>query len=60
MADQSAASEVAGTVTKPSPLSDADTVSRIEAVLSTEGIKPAANLAAIDPMSDAVTEQASE
>jgi uncharacterized protein (DUF302 family) len=39
MADQSAASEVAGTVTKPSPLSVADTVSRIEAVLSAKAIK---------------------
>ena len=39
MADQSAASEVAGTVTKPSPLSVADTVARVEAVLSAKGIK---------------------
>jgi uncharacterized protein (DUF302 family) len=39
MADKTAASEVAGTVTKPSPLSVADTVSRIEAVLSAKGIK---------------------
>jgi uncharacterized protein (DUF302 family) len=39
MADKTAASEVAGTVTKPSPWSVADTVSRIEAVLSAKGIK---------------------
>ena len=39
MADQSAASEVAGTVTKPSPLSVADTVARVEAILSAKGIK---------------------
>jgi uncharacterized protein (DUF302 family) len=38
MADQSA-SEVAGTVTKPSPSSVAETVSRVEAVLSAKGIK---------------------
>jgi uncharacterized protein (DUF302 family) len=39
MADQSAAGEVAGTVTKLSPLPVADTVSRVEAVLSAKGIK---------------------
>jgi uncharacterized protein (DUF302 family) len=38
MADQSA-SEVAGTVTKLSPSSVADTVSRVEAVLSAKGVK---------------------
>jgi uncharacterized protein (DUF302 family) len=38
MADQSAANEVAGVVTKLSPLSVADTVSRIEAVVSAKGI----------------------
>jgi uncharacterized protein (DUF302 family) len=39
MADQSAANEVAGIVTKLSPLSVADTVSRVEAVVSAKGIK---------------------
>jgi uncharacterized protein (DUF302 family) len=39
MADESAASQVAGIVTKLSPSSVADTVSRIEAVLSAKGIK---------------------
>jgi uncharacterized protein (DUF302 family) len=39
MADKTAASEVAGTVTKQSPLSVADTVSRIEAALSAKGVK---------------------
>ena len=39
MADQSAASEVAGTVTKRSPVSVADTVARVEAILSAKGIK---------------------
>jgi uncharacterized protein (DUF302 family) len=39
MADQSAASEVAGTVTKLSPVSVADTVARIEEVLSAKAVK---------------------
>jgi uncharacterized protein (DUF302 family) len=39
MADQSAASDVAGVVTKVSPLSVADTVSRAQAILSAKGIK---------------------
>jgi uncharacterized protein (DUF302 family) len=39
MADQSAATEVAGTVTKRSPRSVAETVSRIEAILAAKGVK---------------------
>ena len=39
MADQSAAKEVAGVVTKLSPVSVADTVARAEAVLSAKGVK---------------------
>jgi uncharacterized protein (DUF302 family) len=39
MADQSAASEVAGTVTKLSPMSVADTVSRVGEILSAKGVK---------------------